>query len=140
VLEIGPHRTLVGPLLQTARSCAPDLPLTALSTLKRQTDDVVALFTCLSQLMDQGYPVRLPRFYAQRSFIRLRGLPGHPFLRKPLRDYRTAEAPRLRTHYEDDVCGPCAGSKVRLSVRSPCRRPFLDEEGSCALKSGQHRV
>lgn len=76
VLELGPHRTLVGPLLESAGACAPDLPLTVLPTLKRQTNDVLALFTCLSQLMAQGYPVRLPGFCAQRGFSRLRALPG----------------------------------------------------------------
>lgn len=115
VLELGPHKTLCGPLLQTVRAMdlgeGVEAPV-PLPTLKRNGEDVACFLSVVGELCLRGFPVRLADFYRRAGYMMQRDLPGHPLLRTPLRDYASREMGYVKGLYEEDVMGPHAGSRV----------------------------
>lgn len=114
VLELGPHRTLLGPIKQSLTAClgadaAQDVPL--LSTLQRGEQCASVVTGLLAGLFaERGLGVRFHPLFESLDFRLSSGLPKHPFLKKRMH-------PLLPVYPSDTEnglysAGPVAGSRL----------------------------
>jgi len=82
VVELGPHRTLVSPILQTLSAIQRQAMV--IPTLKRDQPGPKQLLEVLGQLYEKGIQVAFDVLAKQEGYEFLETLPKHPFLCKPL--------------------------------------------------------
>jgi acyl transferase domain-containing protein len=95
VLEVGPHKTLLAPLLQTAQAVGGDKGFTAaLSTLKRGEADDAMFMHMLAKLFEAGmHTLSLDRWFRRdEDYELLRDMPGHPMIKTRLFKVRQSRA------------------------------------------------
>jgi len=83
VLEIGPHRTLVAPVLQTLSSMKKQAMV--IPTLKRKGHACQQILEVLGLLYEKGLDLALDRYAEDLGSVMDVHLPRHPFIRKPIK-------------------------------------------------------
>ena len=110
VVEIGPHRTLVSPILQTLSSLQQQAMV--VPSLKRGGPCCKNILEMLGLLFEKGIPVGFEVLAEDQGFEFYEDLPKHPFIRKPLTT--TPEYLRRDLFASVRSLGPTVGA-VRLA-------------------------
>jgi acyl transferase domain-containing protein len=108
--QVGPHKTLVGPLMQTLKELEQEA--LAVPTLKRGDHCARMFLSSIGALLEKGVAVNFEPWLADEQYTFLRELPRHPFICKPLH-------PNQHTYFITSVNGiyqrgPMAGRKAGL--------------------------
>jgi acyl transferase domain-containing protein len=120
VLEIGPHKTLAGPLLQIVKGMGRETA--ALPTLKRGGECAAVMTALLGELFTQGVRVEMQGFYDGLGY-QLVDLPKHPYIKTRMHEH-------VPIHKREKwagayLAGPVAGSfKAGAYEVEVCDRTF----------------
>ena len=127
VLEIGPHKTLAGPLLQTIRGMGREALV--LPTLKRNAPCLQEMMGLLGALFEEGVKLELLPFFdaLEYQFV---DLPKHPFIKTRMHEL-------IHVHLREKVSGlylqgPVAGSfkcgAYEVEVCDRTFKPMMDHK------------
>lgn len=109
ILEVGPHRTLLGPIKQSLTSLGVDLDsLPLLPTLTRNETCAATITSLLASLFDKGHQVDFTPLFAPLGYRLAVSLPKHPFIKKPMHPLLPVDKPHM--HRGLYLTGPIAGS------------------------------